>query len=75
MTAASITAATMPSAQKWLPVATTTKTVTAGWSRISQRQRLRALVMTAQATRTDQATWTDGMAESWSAPAVEPTAP
>jgi len=46
-----------------------------GWSRISQRQRLRALVITAQATRIDQATWTDGMADSWSAPAVEPTTP
>jgi len=40
MTGASIVAAMMPSAQKWLPVATTTNTVTAGWSRISQRQRL-----------------------------------
>jgi hypothetical protein len=57
-----------------LPVATTTKTVIAGCSRISQRQRLRARVMTAQATRIDQATWTDGMADSWSAPAVEPIA-
>jgi hypothetical protein len=49
--------------------------VAAGWSRISQRPRLVARVMTAHATSTDQATWTDGMADSWSAPAVEPTAP
>ena len=42
---------------------------------MSQRHGLAALVMTAQATRTDQATWTDGMADNWSAPAVEPTAP
>jgi hypothetical protein len=75
MTTASIAAATMASAQKWLPVATTTKAVAAGWSRTSQRQRPRARVMTAQATSTDQATWTDGMADNWSAPAVGPTAP
>jgi hypothetical protein len=74
MAAASIAAATMASAQKWLPVATTTYPVTAGWTRISQRQRLLLLVMTAQATSSDHATWTEGMADSWSAPAVEPTA-
>jgi hypothetical protein len=64
MAAASIAAATMASAQKWLPVATTTKMVAAGCSRISQRQRLRARVTTAQATRIDQATWTEGMADN-----------
>ncbi|MGD0699492.1 MAG: hypothetical protein ABSA02_06375 [Trebonia sp.] len=45
-----------------------------GCSRISQRQRLAPRVMTAQATMIDQATCTDGMADSWSAPAAEPTA-
>jgi Tfp pilus assembly protein PilW len=57
-----------------LPVATTTNTVMAGCSRISQRHRLVLRVITAQATSTAHATCTDGIADSWSAPAVEPSA-
>jgi hypothetical protein len=58
-----------------LPVATTTNTVMTGCARISHRQRLLLAVITAQATSTDQHTWTDGMADSWSAPTLAPAAP
>lgn len=57
-------AATMASDQKWFPVATTTNTVTAGCSRISQRQRIVPLLTTAQETSSAQATCTEGIAES-----------
>jgi hypothetical protein len=56
-------------------VPTTTNTVTIGWARISHRQRLVLAVITAQATSTDQHTWTEGMADSWSAPTLAPAAP
>jgi hypothetical protein len=56
-------------------VPTTTNTVTIGCARISHRQRLVPAVMTAQATSTDQHTWTEGMADSWSAPTLAPAAP
>ncbi|HEX4089944.1 MAG TPA: hypothetical protein VHZ33_14620 [Trebonia sp.] len=56
-------------------MATTTNTVMTGCARISHRQRLLLAVITAQATSTDQHTWTDGMADSWSAPTLAPAAP
>jgi phosphatidylglycerol:prolipoprotein diacylglycerol transferase len=44
--------------------------VTIGWATIHQRQRLVEITMTPIATITAQATWTDGIAESWSGPGL-----
>jgi len=65
--------ATMPSNHQWLPVATTAMTVMIGWATIHQRRRLVLNTITPNATRTDHATCTDGIADSWSGPGV-PTA-
>jgi hypothetical protein len=54
----------MPSSQKWLPVATTTRTVTMGWASTSQRDRLLLTITAPKPTSSAQATCTDGMAES-----------
>lgn len=60
----SSTAATMPSSQKWLAVATTTNTVSTGWASTHQRCRLELTRSTAQAISNAQPTCTDGIAAS-----------
>jgi hypothetical protein len=57
----------MPSAQKWLAVTTTTRTVSTAWPAASHRHGLVLTATTTTPTRTAHATWIDGMAESWSA--------
>jgi len=54
----------MPSNHQWLPVATTAITVTIGWATIHQRRRLVLNKTTPNATSTDQATCTEGIADS-----------
>src|SRR6266550_2869174 len=60
--------ATIPSSQKWLAVAATTKIVSAGCSNASQRQRQVTSQTTTEQTSTAHQTWTDVMSESWSGP-------
>jgi hypothetical protein len=55
--------ATMPSSQKWLPVATTTTHVSTACATPSQRQRLVVERQTKNPTAADQAMCTDGIAE------------
>src|SRR5437588_4035821 len=64
---ASNTPATMPSAQKWFAVATTAIVVSTGCNSTSQRHRLLDTRITTNAINSDQATWTEGIADSWSA--------
>jgi hypothetical protein len=59
--------ATMPSSQKWFAVTTTTSIVTIGCTTTTHRHRLMLTPTTATPTSTAQATWTEGIAESWSA--------
>jgi hypothetical protein len=61
-----MTAATMPSSQKWLAVTITASVVITGYATASQRHRLRSVETTATATRMAQPTCTDGIADSWS---------
>lgn len=62
----SIAAAT-PSSQKWFAVTTTTIAVATGCRVASQRQGLPLTITTTMPTSTAHATWTEGIAESWSA--------
>jgi hypothetical protein len=57
-------AATMPSNHQWFPVATTARTVRMGWATIHQRNRLVENTITPRATRSAQATCTEGIADS-----------
>jgi hypothetical protein len=57
----------MPSSQKWFAVTTTTSIVTIGCTTTTHRHRLMLTPTTATPTSTAQATWTEGIAESWSA--------
>ncbi len=57
----------MPSSHQWLAVTTTAATVRTGWARTHQRHRLVLARMAATPTSSAQATWTEGMADSWAA--------
>jgi hypothetical protein len=65
-TAATISAATMPSSHQWFAVATTTMHVAAVWSNASHRQRLVLNITTPTPTMSAHATCTDGIADIWS---------